>query len=96
MYQTIRLKFDEEERTLTTFEYGRKIYNEQVKDIINLDYNIPIVFCFPKNIVKVSSSFVQGLFKDILDKIGYVGFEKRIIISSRSEILSKYIRQLIW
>ena len=93
--QIFDLKFDWEERTLTTFEYGEKVYNEQVKNIINLDNN-PIVFVFPKNILKVSSSFVQGFFKDVIDKIGYVGFEERIIISSGSEILSKTIRKLIW
>lgn len=94
--QIIELKFDEEDDRLVGFEYGQKVYNEQVRDIIDLFSTDPIVVCFPKNIIKVSSSFVQGFFEDVIHTIGYIGFEKRIIISSRSETLSKYIRKLIW
>jgi hypothetical protein len=94
--QVIELKFNDKEERLISFEYGNRIYKEQVKDVINLFEDYPIVFCFPKTITKVSSSFIQGLFEEVIDTIGYIGFEKRVIISSRSKELSDYIRKLIW
>lgn len=93
--QEIKLKFDEKETRLATFEYGKKVYKEQVKNIISFD-NYDILFIFPDNITGVSSSFVQGLFDSIIEKIGYVGFEDRIIIKSGSDKLTDKILRNIW
>ena len=93
--QEIKLKFDEKETTLTTFEYGKRIYEEQVKNIISFD-NYDILFIFPDSVSNISSSFVQGLFDSIIEKIGYVGFEDRIIIKSGSDKLTDKILKNIW
>ena len=93
--QKINLEFGIGETTLTTFKYGKKIYEEQVKNIISYD-NHDILFIFPDNIVGVSSSFVQGLFDGIIEKIGYIGFEERVAIKCRNDKLARRIIDNVW
>lgn len=97
----INLEFGIGENTLTTYKYGSKIYEEQVKNkLYFLNGNTvnmqECLFVFPNNITGVSSSFVQGLFNPIIDKIGYINFEKYVSVQSKSYELSNIILNYIW
>jgi len=91
---TILLKFPKSETRLAGFPYGETIYKEQAKNIITFDDEIMIIF--PEQIEKVASSFIQGFFADIIKTIGYKGFERNVIIKSKSDELTASIRKNIY
>lgn len=74
---------------LAGYDYGKKIYEEQVRD--NLDLSVKATIVFPDNIQRMASSFVQGFFEDIVNKIGVSGIEKNIILDVSSEKLRQSI-----
>ena len=78
----INLEFKKDITKLAGNPLGRKVYDEQVKDIIHFDDKICIVF--PKNIDRIASSFVQGFFKEIVDEIGIVGIFEKIEVVAES------------
>lgn len=92
--ERFELEFNKAETSLAGFPYGRAIYEHQVKDKINLSEKTEIVF--PAQIERVASSFVQGFFADLVEKIGYIGIEKNITIRASSEKLAKTIRDNIY
>ena len=57
---TIEIKVEKSLSGLAGYDYGKKIYNEQVKEKIDISKNITIIF--PEHIKRVASSFVQGFF----------------------------------
>lgn len=83
----IELAFDKALTNLAGYEFGMKIYNEQVKGKIDLNKNF--VFVFPKQIRVVASSFVQGFFSEIVEQIGLMATEERTIIESENERFAK-------
>lgn len=85
----IELRFDKATTRLAGNPYGRKIYMEQVKGRIK--YNEKNCIIFPNQIEKIASSFTQGLFSEIIKKIGYVGIDQKIQIKARNEELEKTI-----
>ena len=64
----IKLQFDKTLSGLAGYEYGKQIYNEQVKYKIDFKQNICIEF--PDNIQRIASSFVQGFFEEIIANAG--------------------------
>lgn len=76
----IELQFDKATTRLAGNPYGKNVYEEQVKD--KIDYNKRNVIWFPANVEKVASSFVQGFFSEIIEKIGYEGVENTVEIES--------------
>ena len=87
----IKLVFDKSLSNLAGYEFGIKIYNEQVKGKINLE--VPFVFEFPEQIKVVASSFVQGFFADIVNQIGLLATEERTKIESVNSRLSSSLLQ---
>lgn len=87
---TITLKFDNTMTRLAGNPYGKKIYDEQVKDNYT-DYTKKLDIIFPNNIEKIASSFVQGFFSYLVSEIGYEGIDENITIKAGSEELSKLI-----
>ncbi|RHS23354.1 DUF4325 domain-containing protein [Clostridium sp. AF12-19] len=81
----IELVLDKTVTRLAGYELGKKIFNEQVKEKIN--YNEKTIIVFPNNITKLASSFIQGFFGEMVEKIGIAGIEKQIIIESSNEDL---------
>ena len=71
MTNRIELKFEKANTRLAGNDYGREIYIAQVKDKVNYDDIIYIVF--PDQIVNIASSFVQGFFEEIVKKVGKLG-----------------------
>ncbi|MBO5239148.1 MAG: hypothetical protein J6B50_10315 [Lachnospiraceae bacterium] len=90
----IELKFDKSDTRLAGFPYGKMIYDKQVKDNINYDDKIMIVF--PTQIEKIASSFVQGFFAEIVKNIGYAGIEKQVDIVAGTPELVYSIKKNIY
>ncbi len=90
----IELKFEKSDTRLAGFPYGRAVYDQQVKNII--DYNSETTIVFPVQIEKVASSFVQGFFADIIKKIGYAGLERQIKIVAGTPELVNSIKKNIY
>lgn len=90
MNNEIELKFDKATTRLAGNPYGRSVYTEQVES--KMDYKCLNIIVFPNNIEKVASSFVQGFFAKIVDKVGYANFDKVVLIKTRNDELSKNIR----
>lgn len=81
MEKKIHLTFDKAVTRLAGYEYGKKVFKEQIASEVDL-VNNTIYIVFPKEIVKAASSFVQGFFSDIIEQIGYGAIGKTVIIQS--------------
>lgn len=89
----IHLKFGKAVTRLAGNDYGRQIYQEQVKDIIDFSSVTQIVF--PEQIISIASSFVQGFFDEIIANIGILGIGKQIVIVAPSlDVEKKIIKNL--
>lgn len=89
----IQLKFGKAVTRLAGNDYGRQIYQEQVKDMIDFSSVTQIVF--PEQIISIASSFVQGFFDEIIANIGILGIGKQIIIVAPSlDVEKKIIKNL--
>lgn len=89
MDNLIELTFDKSITRLAGYDYGKSIYEKQVPRDINLEEKIIIIF--PENIVKLASSFIQGFFSELVEKIGISGIEKNVIIQSANPNMHKEI-----
>lgn len=76
----IRLTFNKTDIRLIGKLYGCSIYEQQVKDKIDMAKSNIIVF--PDNIEIISSSFTQGFFSELINIIGYDDLFKVVKISS--------------
>lgn len=93
MDNVFELNFDKSMTCIAGFDYGREIFVNQIQGKITYTDSITIIF--PERVVKVASSFIQGLFKEIVDNIGYEGVEDRVTIKAGSEKLEEKIRSNI-
>ncbi len=91
MENKVVLKFKEDIIALAGFEYGEQTFECQIKG--KIDYDKDFYIEFPDNIRIVASSFVQGLFFNIVKEIGFTATEERVRIISQSERLSKRIKE---
>lgn len=84
----ICLKFDPVVTRLAGFDYGKEIYQTQVKS--QIDFTGQATIEFPTQIIKIASSFVQGFFEDIIDQVGLtqIGNQVRIIAGSPEVVAS--------
>ena len=87
------LKFDPTLSNLAGYDFGLKIYEEQVKGKIDLSEGFTIVF--PKNIVGVAASFVQGFFSDIIKTLGLLSTKDKVSIIAVDNQLSEAIKKKI-
>lgn len=86
---TIELKFEQTIAGLAGNDYGYEEYKNQIKE--KFDYNKNNTIIFPEQIRKVAISFVQGMFRDILERIDKNEIEKYVTIISSSEQLTQKI-----
>lgn len=93
MNNRFELEFEKSMTCIAGYEYGEKTFSDYIKGKISYDKTITIVF--PNRIVRVASSFIQGLFKEIIDNIGYEGIEEKVEIITGDEKLTKQIRSRI-
>lgn len=85
----IILSFDKTLSGLAGNNFGYEEYKRQIKE--KFDYNSNNIIVFPNTIEKVAISFIQGMFKEILEKINKNEIETYVTIKSSSEQLSKKI-----
>lgn len=86
----VELVFDKKLSNLAGYDFGVKIYEEQVKGKLNLEKRFELVF--PSQIRMVASSFVQGFFADIVKQIGLKATEENLFVTNdklQSSILKK-------
>ena len=81
----IYLVFPEGKTRLVGYNYGKNIYNMQLKGEISPDEITYIVF--PEQIEKVSSSFLEGLFEDIFNQFGYKVAGDKVRVETKNESL---------
>lgn len=89
MENKIVLKFDKSTTRLAGNPYGKSVFRKQVSD--KIDYGKINTIIFPDHIEKVASSFTQGLFSEIINEVGYEGFNDVIMIKAKSPELEKRI-----
>jgi hypothetical protein len=71
------------------YPYGQEIYKTQVKPLIS-DVHDKVEIIFPDQVKLVASSFIQGFFSELIQKIGYVALKDNItIISSNAGLVDK-------
>lgn len=85
----IELNFDKMIVGLAGNDFGYEEYKKQIKD--EFDYKSKNIIVFPDNIKKVAISFIQGMFRDILEKIDKNNIEEYVTIISSSEQLTNKI-----
>lgn len=90
MNNVINLVFSNSTTALAGNPYGRKEFARQVKELF--DYNKINVIVFPNQIDKVASSFTQGFFAEIVNKVGYANFDNVVQIKAKNEKLENSIR----
>ena len=89
----VKLSFDKDMSNLAGFDFGKSVYNNQVKN--KIDITKKFFLEFPPEITGVASSFVQGLFDEIVNEIGLLTTEERaIIVSENKRIEDTLIKKL--
>ena len=78
-------------KSLTYNPYGKEVYEKQVKNQVDFADMNEIIF--PDQVEKVSSSFVQGFFADVIDTIGIDAISRHFTIVSPSEKLKACFRE---
>ena len=93
MNNNVNLIFKPDIICLAGYDYGKLIYDTQVKGKINFDYDFYITI--PDNIELICSSFIQGFLCDIINSIGTSNTAKRIhIISKNPKIEQFFVKEL--
>ena len=87
MKNKIYLKFDSTISGLAGFDYGAKVYNEQVNGGQDFDTVV-----FPKQIELVATSFTQGFFKDLIEKYGADYVREHYKIESDNEKVAMKVK----
>lgn len=80
MGQSINLLFDKSITKLSGNKLGRKIYDEQIKGKIDLNSHTELVF--PDYIDFLASSFIQGLFYEIVKEFGIKYVQDHISVAA--------------
>jgi hypothetical protein len=89
MSNLIFINVDKSITGLAGYDYGKKIYEDQVKGKVDLSKELTITF--PNNIQRIASSFIQGFFEDIVEHIGLSGVEQLIKLEVSNEHLKNSI-----
>lgn len=86
----VNLVFDRNIIYLGGEQLGRMVYNEQVRNNIDFSDN-KIVIVFPEHVQQLTSSFVQGFFYEIKNKLGLEGIQKKVFIEDGGKDFKKDI-----
>ena len=86
----INLSFDKKLTNLAGYDFGVRVFEEQVKNKLNFNAKFELVF--PDEIRMIASSFVQGFSADIVQQIGLKATEENLVVSNeklRNSIIKK-------
>lgn len=89
----INLKFSKSITRIAGNPFGKEIYENQIKDNMDLENVNKIIF--PKSINGVSISFVQGLMYDIVEKKGKQYFKEHFILFSENRVVNDKLQKSI-
>ena len=89
----VNLTFDKTLTGLAGNDFGKLIYTNQVKDKIDIEEGIVIVF--PSTIERIAISFVQGFSEELINKYGLEIFNKKIKIEGSEKVENKFRKVLI-
>lgn len=90
MDNVVTLTFDKSIPNLAGYEYGVATYEDQIKGKVDINKEFEIIF--PDYIEMTASSFVQGLFSEIVNQIGLANTEKRLKIHAASDAIANSIK----
>lgn len=90
---TVELTFDKKTPYLAGFDFGKATYEQQVSG--RLDLTKDFVVTFPTTVEGAASSFVQGLFNNMIEQIGITALEDRLTLQAKDEKTSNEIRRRI-
>lgn len=93
MMKIINLIFDGSMTRVAGNPFGRKVYNEQIKDQMDLSTKNKIVF--PDTVNGVSISFVQGLMYEIVTERGRSYFKNHFELFSNNEKLNDKLQRSV-
>lgn len=94
MSKQVKIEVKKSLTKLAGYSYGKSLYENQVKGKIDLKDGIEIIF--PDNIEDMASSFIQGFFYELVEKIGIKGIERQVnIVAADNMIKDKIIKNLI-
>lgn len=86
----ITLDFEKSLTKLSGFDLGKELYDSQIKE--KIDYTEDkIIIQIPQQVDLVGSSFIQGFFEDMVNKIGISGIEEKVMIKSSISNLKQVI-----
>ncbi|MBF1051028.1 MAG: hypothetical protein HXL16_02370 [Peptostreptococcaceae bacterium] len=92
----INLKFDNTINRIAGNDYGKEIYNTQVKPIIKESLGIEkYEIFFPETIIAVANSFVQGFISDISKYIVPELFYNYFSIEGSEELKKDFMEGII-
>lgn len=91
IHNVIELQFDKCTTRLAGNPYGKTVFKQQVEEKIK--YDCQNIITFPDAIEKVASSFVQGFFAEVIERVGYSGFDDVVIIKAGNRELEKNIHE---
>ena len=80
MKNYVGLKFDKTLSNLAGFDFGVKTYKDQMEGKLDIKNDSEVEF--PPNIKGAASSFVQGLFAEIIKSIGVNNTKKHLRVIS--------------
>lgn len=91
----INLKF--EDNGLAGFDRGVIEFNNQCRNKLKgITKETDILIHFPNDIQGISSSFVQGFFKHLIDNFGYDYIINKVTLRCETATLALKIKQLIF
>ncbi len=89
MKKEIKLFFKDKTITgLAGFPYGQEIYDEQVKNVFEVEKKNIIIF--PEQIERVAISFFQGFTKELLEAYGKEKMLNMIEIKGNEKVVKKF------
>lgn len=80
--QRVVLRFDKTLTKLAGNQFGRSMFEEQIKGVVDLSQ--PFVIEIPEQVDYLATSFVQGFFGEIYKKIGADGIRKNLEVVALS------------
>lgn len=80
----IYLSFNKTMYGLAGYDYGRDVFRDQI--LPQIDYSKHIEIIFPDTIESVASSFIQGMFEEIVRNVGYSGVQDKFDFKGGREL----------
>jgi hypothetical protein len=89
----VALTFEESLSKLVGEVSGKKVYTEQVRG--KLDFSQTAYIKFPSHIVRISSSFVHGFFRETLDDYGVSFVGTKLFVEGDEQLVSSIMENLL-